>query len=224
MRFSIFAKFLLGLFVCLLAFLAVNVLSYGAVESASRGLLHEAADTVPKKKAALVPGCAKTLANGRENRYFHYRIDAAASLYHAGKCDYLIVSGDNSRKDYDEPTDMQNALIKRGVPKNRIYRDFAGFRTLDSVVRAKEIFGQEDIIVVSQPFHNKRALFIAKKSGMKAVALNCREVRHHAGLKTRVREYPARVKMMLDLYIFDTAPKYSGRSFTLGEPPPEHGS
>ena len=203
---------------------AVIFVCHRTVENASTNRLYTSAGDVPKKKAALVLGCAKILADGRKNTYFRYRIDAAASLYKSGKCDYLIVSGDNSRKDYDEPTDMQNALVSAGVPARRIYRDFAGFRTLDSVVRAREIFGQRDIIVVSQAFHNKRAIYLAKKFDMEAVGLNCRETTSAARLKTRIREYLARVKMILDVYILRTPPKYLGPAIRLGDPPPRPGS
>ena len=103
---------------------------------------------VPNKKAGLVLGTSKNLANGWKNYYFYYRIDAAEQLYKSGKVQYLIVSGDNSQKDYNEPEDMMNELLSRGIPKERIFMDFAGLRTLDSVVRAKEIFGQQSYNIV----------------------------------------------------------------------------
>ncbi|MDF1860822.1 MAG: ElyC/SanA/YdcF family protein [Verrucomicrobiales bacterium] len=101
-------------------------------------------------------GCSEFLANGRTNLYFRYRMEAAAEAFHQGKYRFLIVSGDNSRKEYNESEAMRNALFRRGVPYSRIYEDFAGFRTLDSVVRAKEIFGQKMLLVISQRFHNER--------------------------------------------------------------------
>ncbi len=197
------------------------ILCHRAVEAASQNRLYSTPHDIPQKKAALVLGCARTVANGRTNLYFHYRIAAAAALFHAGKCEYLIVSGDNSRKSYDEPTDMQNALMELGVPESRIYRDFAGFRTLDSIVRAREIFGQPDLIIVSQPFHNKRAIFLAKANGIEAIGLNCKEVNSMARFKTKVRESLARVKMVLDVYLLRTASKFLGPQVALGDPPPQ---
>lgn len=170
---------------------------------------------VPKNKVGLVLGTTKILANGRLNRYYKYRIAAAAKLYEAGKVDYLLVSGDNKTKDYDEPTDMYNDLIKVGVPASRIYRDYAGFRTLDSVVRSKAIFGQEKITIISQAFHNERALFLARRNGIDAVAYNAKDVTLREGFKIRIRELLARSKMLLDLLSFKQ-PKYLGEPIQIG--------
>jgi SanA protein len=99
-------------------------------------------NNIPSRKVGLVLGTSKTLKNGRQNLYYKYRVDAAARLYKAGKVKYLLISGDNSRKEYDEPSTFKSDLIKRGVPAQRIYLDYAGFRTLDSMVRCKEVFGE----------------------------------------------------------------------------------
>lgn len=98
------------------------------------------------------------------NTYFDNRIRAATDLYKSGKIQYIIVSGDNSTKDYNEPEDMQTALVQQGIPKDKIIPDHAGFRTLDSVIRAKEIFGQTQLVIISQKFHNERAVFLARKT------------------------------------------------------------
>lgn len=160
--------------------------------------------------AGLVLGCAKLLPDGRHNLYFQYRVDAAAELYHAGLIRHLIVSGDNSRKDYDEPTDMKAALVAKGIPADRIHCDYAGFRTLDSVVRAKEIFQQDRIIVVSQQFHAQRAVYLARHHGIDAVGFAARDVPTNAGLRTRLRENLARVRAVLDIHVLRTAPKFLG--------------
>ena len=97
------------------------------------------------------------------NRYFTRRIDTAAALYHAGKVKWLLVSGDNGRKNYDEASGMQQALIAKGVPAKVIFCDYAGFSTLDSVVRAKKVFGENHITIISQEFHNQRAIWLAKQ-------------------------------------------------------------
>ena len=105
---------------------------------------------IKKNKVGLVLGTAKVLQNGRLNLYFKYRIEATVALYKEGKIEFVLVSGDNSVKGYDEPTDFKDELVKRGIPPEKIFLDYAGFRTLDSVIRAKEIFGQEQITIISQ--------------------------------------------------------------------------
>lgn len=164
---------------------------------------------VPNAKVGLVLGTSKTLANGNKNYYFEYRMDAAEKLYKAGKVKYLIVSGDNSQKDYNEPQDMQKALRARGISKEKIFLDFAGLRTLDSVVRAKEIFGQNKFVVISQEFHNERAVYIAQKFGIEAYGFNAKDVNKHAGFKTNLREKFARAKVFLDL-LLGVDPKFGG--------------
>lgn len=170
--------------------------------------------TLPQEKVGLLLGTAKTLKDGQKNLYFRYRIDAAERLYKSGKIQYIIVSGDNSRKDYNEPEDMKQELIARGVPEQHIYEDFAGFRTLDSVVRAKEIFGQERFIIISQKFHNERAIFIAQQKGITAYGYNAQDVHQYAGLKTKIREYFARVKVFYDLYL-GVEPKFGGEKIKI---------
>lgn len=169
---------------------------------------------VPTMKTALLLGTGKTLSNGQPNAYFYNRIQAAADLYKSGKVKYIIVSGDNSQKNYNEPEDMQMALIEYGVPKDNIFLDFAGFRTLDSVVRAKEIFGQNQLIIVSQKFHNERAVFLAKQNGMQAFGYNAPDVNKYAGLKTNLREYLAKAKAYLDL-ILGVEPKFGGEKISI---------
>lgn len=164
---------------------------------------------LPSEKVGLVLGTSKTLKSGGKNPYFYYRMDAAEELYKSGKITYIIVSGDNSTKDYNEPEDMQTVLVERGIPKSKIFLDFAGLRTLDSVVRAKEIFGQKSYIIISQRFHNERAVFLAQKKGITAYGYNAKDVDKKAGLTTNLREYLARVKVFWDLF-FGVDPKFGG--------------
>ncbi|MCJ8154473.1 YdcF family protein [Chryseobacterium sp. SSA4.19] len=165
---------------------------------------------VPTIKTALLLGTSKTLNNGQPNAYFDNRIEAAWQLYRSGKIQYIIVSGDNSRKDYNEPEDMQQALIRKGIPENYIFMDFAGFRTLDSVVRAKEIFGQHKIIIISQKFHNERAVFLARQNGIEAFGYNAKDVNKYAGFKTNLREYLAKAKAYYDV-LTGVEPKFGGQ-------------
>ena len=207
---NIFKIFLL-LFVAGIIFIAWA--NYSIKKNTEANVSYQISD-VPKMKTALLLGTGKTLSNGQPNAYFYNRIQAAADLYKSGKVKYIIVSGDNSQKNYNEPEDMQMALIEYGVPKDNIFLDFAGFRTLDSVVRAKEIFGQNQLIIVSQKFHNERAVFLAKQNGMQAFGYNAPDVNKYAGLKTNLREYLAKAKAYLDL-ILGVEPKFGGEKIVI---------
>ncbi len=180
-----------------------------AAVHASRGKLFDDVDQVPQGKVGLVFGTTDRFQD-RENLYFRYRIDAAEKLWKAGKIRVILVSGDNREKYYNEPEKMKRALIERGVPANRIACDYAGLRTLDSVVRAKEIFGLNEAIFISQRFHNERAVYLAQANGMKVTGFNARDVGSRAGLKTKAREVGARVKMWLDVRVLGTRPKHLG--------------
>lgn len=165
----------------------------------TKKLLYSDITAVPPHKVGLLLGTNPYLKNGNPNKYFTYRIEAAVALYEAGKIQYILVSGDNHKLGYNEPEEMKQALISKGVPEDRIVLDYAGFRTLDSVVRAKEVFGNEQFIIISQQFHNERALFLALHNGIKAVGFNAQDVTAYYGFKTRLREYLARTKLFLDL-------------------------
>lgn len=174
-------------------------------------LIFEEINEIPENNVALLLGTSQFLASGDENLYFSYRIQAAIELYESGKVSYFVVSGDNSTKIYNEPEDMRAELIKYGVPRDRIFLDYAGFRTFDSVYRMKEIFGQKQFTIVSQKFHNERALYIARALSIDAIAFNAKDVNVRAGFKTRLREKFARVKVLLDIVI-GKKPKFLGDS------------
>lgn len=179
------------------------------IESETQKLVSYNVQKLPNRKVGLLLGTGKLLSNGKENAYFFYRIDATEKLYKAGKIKNVLISGDNSQKNYNEPEDMMNELIKRGIPKEHIYLDFAGFRTLDSVVRAKEIFGQNSFIIISQKFHNERAVYLARKNGIEAYGFNAKDVNKYFGIKTKIREYFARVKVFVD-FLLGVEPKFGG--------------
>ncbi len=170
----------------------------------AKGLTYDDIDTIPKNNVGLVLGASKWAPSGSINLFYKHRVDAAVALYKAGKIDYILVSGDNGRKDYDEPTDFKNDLVANGIPAEHIFLDYAGFRTLDSIVRAKKIFGQNAITIISQKFHNERAIYIAQHNDIDAVAYNAKDV-----YKTPPREYLARTKARLDL-LFNVTPKFLG--------------
>ena len=172
--------------------------------------LSERPSELPRVDVALVLGCAKQLADGRRNLFFSARMAAAAELYRAGKVSYLLVSGDNSRPDYNEPSDMRAALVAAGVPASRIVLDHAGFRTLDSVLRAKDVFGVSRMIVVSQRFHNERAVYLARAHGMDAYGFNARDVGGLEGTRVRARELVSRMAAVLDVEVLHTRPRFPG--------------
>lgn len=184
------------------------------ISHATKGLVYETVDSIPAQKAALVLGAAKNMGN-LPNLYFTYRIQAAKELYDAGKVKVFVVSGDNSRKDYNEADDMRSALIDAGVPGNIIYCDYAGLRTLDSVVRMNEIFGQDSFIVVSQKFHNERAVFLARHYGLTAYGYNAKDLPlNRSSYRTKIREFFARVKVFIDIAM-GKGPKYLGEKIEI---------
>lgn len=181
--------------------------------------VYRSVESAPPRRTGLLLGTARTVADGRGNLYFRYRIEAAAALYRAGKIEMILVSGDNSRKEYNEPLDMKLALIEAGVPEEAIAADYAGFRTLDSVVRAQRIFGQTQFTVISQAFHCKRAIYIARQHGIDAIGFAARDVKTTgAWLKNRLREVAARVAAVIDTRLLGRKPKFGGEPIELRFP------
>lgn len=177
------------------------------IETSASSTLYENLKSIPKNHFGLVLGTSPYVAKGRENLFFKYRMEAAKNLYDAGKVSALLVSGAKPSKHYDEPMQMKKALIKLGVPENKIHCDEAGFRTLDSIVRAKEVFQLDNFTIISQKFHNQRALFIAKHKGIDAIAYNAEDVPPPLSAKTLFREPFARVKTLIDLFVTNQQPR-----------------
>lgn len=173
--------------------------------------IYRSLDDVPENGVGLLLGTSKYVSQGGLNLHYSTRIEAAAALYHAGKVKHLLLSGDNSTDDYDEPTTMKKSLMEKGVPDSALTLDYAGLRTLDSVVRARDVFGQTKLTIVSEDFHNYRAVFISQHCGMDAVAFSADDVPVEFALKVLARESLARVLMLLDLYVFETEPKFLGK-------------
>ncbi|WP_299224867.1 ElyC/SanA/YdcF family protein [uncultured Psychroserpens sp.] len=195
---------LIGVFVMTALIVTDNIISFQA-----RNKVYNSVTEIPKNKVGLVLGTIKYLSNGNVNLYYRYRIDAAVELYKAKKIDFILISGDNGTKNYDEPTTFKADLISKGIPEDRIFLDYAGFRTLDSVIRAKAVFGQESITIISQKFHNERAIYLAKHNNVKAIAYNAKAIRGRYGIKVQIREYFARAKASIDV-LFNTEPKFLG--------------
>ncbi len=172
-------------------------------------------DQIPPKDVGLLLGTVRYLNSGYENLYFTYRIQAATDLYKKGKIKHILVSGDNHKHNYNEPESMKAALMENGIPEDAITLDFAGFRTLDSVVRGREVFQQDEFTIISQKFHNERAIFIANKYGIDAIAFNAKDVNIRYGKKVILREYLAKTKAVLDLYLLRTSPKFLGEKIKI---------
>jgi SanA protein len=207
------------LFALLLIALSVPITIASAlalVRSTSTGRLYSSTAAIPHRELGLVLGCSRHLGDGSPNPFFDTRVQAAAELFDAGKIDYLLVSGDNHITGYDEATDMRNALLKSGIPEARIYCDFAGFRTLDSVVRAREIFGHSTFTIISQEFHNQRAIFLASHHGIDAIGYNAQDADLGDVSGTHRREKLARVKAVLDIYLLRTQPHFMGAKVSIG--------
>lgn len=188
------------------------------VRHSAQGLTFNTVADVPYNKVALVLGTANRIGTGEPNPYFEHRIEAAAALYHAGKVEHLLLSGDNGTWGYNEPADMRAALIAAGVDSTRITLDYAGFRTFDSVVRAQKVFGQKRFTVVSQRFHNERAIHIGRRLGVDVVGLNAKEVVGRLAVRTKWREKAARVNLIYE-EIFGAEPHFLGEPVTIGEQP-----
>ena len=193
--------------VCAVVCLVCNLI----VLQASRNRLYSRVADVPHRHTALLLGTNRISRWGGPNPYYYNRIDTMAALYHAGKVDRIIVSGENSTASYNEPDMMRADLVSRGVPDSIIHADFAGRRTLDSMVRAHEIFGQDSLLVVSQQFHNERALYLAHAHGIDAIGMNCGNWRRgRLGLHMMAREALARTKAVIDV-VTGKRPRYGGK-------------
>ncbi len=194
---------------CASVFLFFLIANIWVVKSTESRVFKDS-DQLRDHRVALVLGTSHKVVGGGANPFFDHRMDRAAELFKLGKIDHFILSGDNRTKYYNEPLEMRKALVARGVPASAITLDYAGLRTLDSVVRSKEIFGQDKILIITQPFHSYRALFICDYYGIDAVAMGAEEPELESVNKVRTREFFARAKAVLDLYILKTSPQYLG--------------
>ena len=209
-------NFVIALF--LLPILAIGTVAalYLFVEIRTAGKRYDNIKEIPYRRVGLVLGTSPRTIRGTTNYYFKYRIDACVKLYKAGKIKKILVSGDNLAKEYNEPRYMKNALMRQGIPESDIVLDYAGLRTLDSVIRSKEVFGLEDVTIISQGFHNARAVFIALHHGIDAIGFDAKEIKHTRTYLTYGigREALARTKMFIDL-ILNKQPKFLGKKIKI---------
>ncbi|QEH45820.1 SanA/YdcF family protein [Aggregatibacter actinomycetemcomitans] len=172
-------------------------------------------DKVPNRPYGLVLGTSKYFSNNTLNLFYYNRLLAAQRLFEARKVDYLLLSGDNRTLQYNEPRTMLQDLKKMGVPQDFIYLDFAGFRTLDSVIRADQVFKAHSLTIISQKFHCERALFIAKFHNIDAICFAADYPQVYSFV--RVREFFARLQAVWDLLV-EREPHFLGAPEPL--PPP----
>lgn len=206
--------FLYSLLVALPVCMVTIFLCNHIISHAAKGKLFTNVAAIPYNKTGLLLGTSKHLGNGLDNPYYTYRIRAAAGLLKAGKIKYLVISGDNSHTSYNEPEDMRRDLMAAGIDSSVLFLDYAGFRTFDSIVRLKKIFGQDSVTIISQAFHNERALYMAGKEGITAIAFNAADVSASRGIAVQLREKLARVKVFID-YWFGKRPKFLGEKVLL---------
>ncbi|RRB07162.1 SanA/YdcF family protein [Larkinella rosea] len=168
-------------------------------------------DLLPSNEVGLVLGTSKSVKSGNENLFFRYRMEATARLWKVGKIKHIILSGNNDSEYYNEPSDMKKALLRLGIPEADMTLDYAGYRTFDSVVRCKQVFNQDKITIISQNFHNARALYIGNHQGMSAIAFAAQDIPGGYSFRTLIREYLARPLAVLDVYIVHPQPEMENK-------------
>lgn len=212
MRLTLFVLFGVGA----LALVAVLLtwLAERSLDAAAEAVSFSDPARLPAVDVALVLGTAPIGPEGGPNVYFVRRLDAAAALWKAGKVKYFIMSGSTG-----EPEAMRAGLVERGVPASVIYRDPMGFRTWDSVLRARDVFGQKRIVIVSQRFHLSRALFLARHAGLQAWGFEARDVETPYSVFTELRRFPSAVIAYFDVWM-GAPPPQRGKKIVVGVDPP----
>lgn len=184
------------------------------VMSYAKGQTYSSLENIEHNRVGLLLGTSRYQVGGGINPYFENRITAAVKLFKNGKIDFILVSGDNSHIYYNEPRDMKEALLERGIPLDCIVLDYAGFRTLDSVLRAKLVFGLDSVTIISQHFHLTRAIYLAETHGMHAVGFNAKDPEEN--WEIHFREYFAKTKACFDV-LFNVQPKFLGPRIIIGD-------
>ncbi|MFC9916110.1 vancomycin high temperature exclusion protein [Streptomyces sp. NPDC059862] len=190
----------------LMALCVLALLPSAWMHVATGDRLRSTADA-PRTDVAVVFGAG--LWNGEPSPYLAHRLDAAAELYRAGRVEVVLVTGDNSREDYDEPDAMRSYLTRHGVPDARIVSDYAGFDTWDSCVRARKIFGVEEAVLISQGFHIRRAVALCEAAGVTSYGVGVDERHDGTWYYGGVREIVAAGKAALDA-VFQPDPRFLG--------------
>ena len=183
-------------------------LCYGLVTWNASGRTYDDVNEIPYNKYALLLATSPITPGGAHNFYFDNRINAADELYKAGKFDYIIASGGDYTKDHkfgcDEPAAIRDSLVARGIPEDRIILDYDGTRTLNSIIKAKQGYKLDSVTLISQKYHNERAIYLSDKYDIYAIGYNAApsHIRRNR-IKNTVREIFARPKMFIDIIFGD---------------------
>lgn len=180
---------------------ALLLLANRWVINSTDAYLYRDSALMPENEVGLVLGTSAYTSGGESNPQFYGRIEAAAELYRLGKVRRLILSGANPDSRYNEPKRMQEELLEKGVPLEALTLDFAGDRTFDSIIRAQQVSGLTRVTIITQKYHAYRALFLARKTGLSAVAYMARTENGVEGFRHPPREVFARLLAVLDLYV-----------------------
>jgi SanA protein len=181
--------------------IVIITIANNKIDKSANGLVYNDLDQIPHNKVGLLLGTSKLLKSGQTSLFFTNRIKATVDLFHARKIDFIVASGDNSKKDNNEPLDMKNELVKLGIPENKIFIDYGGYRTYESVIRLNKVFGQKRFTIISQDFHNRRAIYISQQMDLQAIGFNAKDVDSFTGFKAKLREKFARVKVFIDFIV-----------------------
>ena len=196
----------------IIAIITAIIGCYTIVECKAWGKTFDNVADIPHRKVGLLLGTSPLVPNGAPNFYYINRITATADLYKAGKVDKIIASGGDysSRPSggYNELIAMRDSLVTHGVPDSIIILDYDGTRTLNSIVKTKEIYGVDSITLISQEYHNERAIFLASQNGIDAIGYNAKPSHIKIKrIKNEGREFFARVKLFIDV-ILGKKPKF----------------
>jgi len=194
--------------------ITVIIVANGKIEKSTNSLVYDNLMQIPHNNVGLLLGTSKRLKTGQLSPFFTNRIKATVDLFNAGKIDFIVASGDDRKKNDNEPLDMKNALINLGIPGNKIFLDYGGFRTYESVLRLNKIFGQKTFTIISQDFHNRRAIYISQHMDLHAIGFNAEDVDSFIGFKTKLREKFARVKVFID-FMIKKEPKFLGQEIEI---------
>ncbi len=190
-----------------LSFLAALLVCYQWISISTKPYLYDHVKNLSKTSTLLLLGTARLTRRGKKNLFFSHRIEKAAAIYHHHKINQILISGaDKAPSSEDEVEDMLNELVQKGVEVKHTIKDKKGYRTWTSIWRCKNIYHISSPIIVSQRFHNQRAVFIALRMGLSPIAINAESVRGKAHLRIILRETLARVKCIIDCYLF--SPKH----------------
>lgn len=203
----------------MLAVIALIFYCNHIVTVSTRDSLYSSIHSVPHNRVGVLLGTSKYSRLGGNNDHYRLRVESAFRLFKAGKIDYILISGDNGTPYYDEPSTIRRDLLKKGIPAEKIYRDYAGFRTLDSIIRANQVFALDRFTVISQATHNKRALYIAHHNDINAIGFNAGEGRN-TDFTNWARELLARVLAVFEVHMFNTEPRFLGPAIEIGKTPP----